>query len=67
MEEQFDNHSEIVEMRRDLQQLKSIVETFFTLLNKKLIKELYKEMEKMRKGEYYTEEEFMERHHLKNS
>lgn len=55
----------IKELRKEVINLKDVVENIFILLNKKLIKELYKEAEKMRNGAYYTKEEFMKRHHLK--
>ena len=61
------NPSEIVEIRKDLQNLKETIEIFFILLNKKLMKELYREIAQIKNGDYYTKEEFMARHHLKSS
>ena len=54
------------ELREEVSSLRGIVENISLLLNKKLIKELYKEAEKIKKGEYYTKEEFMKRNHLKS-
>jgi len=65
MEQELQSRREISEIREELHNLKELIENLFILLNKKLIKELYKEFESVSKGNYYTEEEFMKRHHLK--
>jgi len=54
-----------MQLREDVTNLKEVVENIATILNKKLIEELYKEAENVQKGKYYTEEEFMEKHKLK--
>jgi len=54
------------ELREEVNDLKNLVENISTLLNKKLIKELYKRAEDIDKGEYYTKEEFMKRNFLKD-
>ena len=41
------------ELREEVNDLKNLVENISTLLNKKLIKELYKRAEDIDKGEYY--------------
>lgn len=63
--EQENMQKNIKELREEVNDLKSLVENISLLLNKKLIKELYKEVENINEGEYYNKEEFMKRHIIK--
>jgi len=56
---------EIGKLKEDVSNLKEVVENITTLLNRKLINELYEEAKKIEEGEYYTEEEFKKRHNIK--
>ncbi len=56
---------EIVQLRRDVNNLKEIVENLAILLNKRLMNELYEEAENIGNGEYLTEEEFSNKHKIK--
>lgn len=56
---------EIMQLRRDLNNLKEIVENLAVLMNKRLINELYGDAESIKKGEYLTEEEFSRKHRIR--
>lgn len=56
---------EIMKLRRDLNNLKEIVETLAILMNKRLMNELYEEAENIEEGEYLTEEDFSNKHKIK--
>lgn len=56
---------EIMQLRRDLNNLKEIVENLAILLNRKLMKELYEEAQNVENGEYIAEEEFSDKQTLK--
>lgn len=56
---------EIMQLKNDVNNLKKIVENIATLLNKRLINELYQEAKNIQEGKYYTEEEFMKKHEIK--
>ena len=55
----------IIELRRDVNNLKEIVENLAILMNKKLIVELQEEADNIESGEFLTEEEFEKRHKIK--
>ena len=56
---------EITQLRSDVNNLKEVVERLATLINRKLIKELYEESEDIGSGEFLTEEEFENKHKVK--
>ena len=56
---------EIIELKRDVNDLKEVVENITILLNKKLMIELYQEAKSIQEGEYYSEEEFIKKHKIK--
>jgi hypothetical protein len=57
--------SEFLQLRRDVNNLKEVVENLAILMNKKLIKELQEEADTIEAGEFLTEEEFENKHKVK--
>ena len=58
-------NKEFVQLRRDVNNLKEVVENMAILMNKKLIKELQEEAEGIEAGEFLSEEEFEKKHKIK--
>jgi len=58
-------NKEIVQLRRDVNNLKEVVENLAILMNKKLIRELREEADNIESGEFLTEEEFENKHKVK--
>ena len=58
-------NKEIVQLRRDVNNLKEVVENLAILMNKKLIRELQDEADNIESGEFLTEEEFEKKHKVK--
>jgi hypothetical protein len=58
-------NKEITQLRRDVNNLKEVVENLAILMNKKLIRELQEEAGNIEAGEYLTEEEFEKKHKVK--
>ena len=61
----MEQNKEMIQLRRDVNNLKEIVENLTILMNKKLMKELHEEAENIESGEYLTEEEFEKKHKVK--
>lgn len=58
-------NKEISQLRRDVNNLKEVVENLSILMNKKLIRELQEEADNIESGEFLTEEEFEKKHNVK--
>ena len=58
-------NKEIVQLRRDVNNLKEVVENLAILMNKKLIRELQEEANNIESGEFLTEKEFEKKHKVK--
>ncbi len=61
----MEQQKEILNLKEDVSSLKEAVENLTILLNRKLINELYKEVENIKNGDYLTEKEFAEKHKIK--
>jgi len=55
----------MVQLRRDVDNLKEVVENLTMLMNKKLIRELQEEANNIGSGEFLTEKEFEKKHKVK--
>ena len=58
-------NGEILQLRKDVNNLKEVVENLTILMNKKLIRELQEEADNIESGEFLTEEEFEKNHKVK--
>lgn len=58
-------NKEIISLRKDVNNLKEVVENLAILMNGKLIRELREEANNIESGEFLTEEEFEKKHNVK--
>lgn len=58
-------NKEIISPRKDVNNLKEVVENLAILMNGKLIRELREEANNIESGEFLTEEEFEKKHNVK--
>ena len=61
----MEQSKEIVQLKRDVNNLKEVVENLAILMTKKLIRELQEESDNIESGEFLTEEEFEKKHKVK--
>ena len=61
----MEQSKEIIRLKEEVNNLKEVVENITLLLNKRLIKELYLEVENIENGEYLTEKQFLKKHKIK--
>lgn len=58
-------NKEIISLRKDVNNLKEVVENLSILMNRRLIRELKEEADNIESGEFLTEEEFEKKHKVK--
>jgi len=58
-------NKEIISLRKDVNNLKDVVENLTILMNRRLISELKEEADNIEAGKFLTEEEFEKKHKVK--